>query len=105
MIESTSRLRVGLSVFRWALVLLVVMAWFLWTAAAVETPWIDGLADDGTGAVIMTALIAVPLLLALLAAQLHRFRDARRAVLLGWLAVLPLFAALLVAGYQISSTA
>ncbi|GAA3955884.1 hypothetical protein [Actinoplanes auranticolor] len=104
MAESSSPLRVGASVFRWATAILVVVAWFFWMAAAVESDWIDGLADNGTGAVIATALLAVPLLLALLAAMLHRFREARLAALLSWGASLPLFGALLAFGYHLTYT-
>lgn len=81
------------------------MAWFFWMAAVVESDWIDGLADDGTGPVIAAAVLAVPLLLALLVAMLRRFRGARRAVLLSWLAGLPLFGALLIAGHHLTYAA
>ena len=104
MAESSSPLRVGASVFRWATTILVVVAWFFWMAAAVESDWIEGLADNGTGAVTAAALLAVALLLALLVATLRRFREVRRAALLSWVATLPLFGALLVFGYHLTYT-
>lgn len=104
MTERPGALQVGGSVLRWATAILVGVTWFFWMAAAAESDWIDGLADDGTGPVIATAVLAAPLLLALLAAMLRRFHRARSAVLLSWLACLPLFGALLVAGHHLTST-
>jgi hypothetical protein len=105
MVESLGPLRVGASVLRWAGVILALVMWFFWMAAAVESDWIDGLADNGTGPVIATALLAAVLLLALLVAMLQRFRGARLAALLSWGATLPLFGALLTYGYHLTYNA
>ena len=95
-------MRTGMTVFGWALMLLIATALFFGTADAVEVPWMQRMGSNGTGTVIATAWMTAPLLLLLLVVALVRFRGARPAVLLGWVVSLPLFAALYVAAYDFS---
>ncbi|MBB2946783.1 hypothetical protein FB565_006551 [Actinoplanes lutulentus] len=93
----TSRLRTAGGTFTWALVIMVIAAWFFYMAAGSETAWMENLTDDGTGTAVATAAIVVPFLLVLLGVRLFLFRSARLAVVLGWAASLPLFLGLYLA--------
>lgn len=101
----TPRWRAAFTVFGWATAILVATACFFWTALAVEVPWMQRVGGHGTGTVTATFWLTAPFLVILLGAAFLRFRDARWAVLLGWSASLPLFAALYAAGYSYSHCA
>jgi hypothetical protein len=96
------RLRAGTTVFGWAMAILAAAAGLFWTADVTEVAWMEGMGGNGTGTVIATSWMAAPFLLVLLAVALVRFRNARSAVLLGWVASLPMAVALYVAAYSYS---
>ncbi|MFF0379102.1 hypothetical protein [Actinoplanes missouriensis] len=99
----TSRVRTATGTFTWAAVILLIASWFFFMAASVETPWIDNMTADGTGPLVVTIAMTVPFLLVLLGVRLFLYRTARTAVLLGWAASIPLFAALTVVAHDMVS--
>ncbi|MEV6348119.1 hypothetical protein [Actinoplanes sp. NPDC051851] len=99
MIENP-RLRSAGTTFTWAMVILVITVGFFWTAYVTEVPWMERMADDGTGTLIATALMAVPVLVVLGAVMHVRFPGQRPAAALGLLASLPVFGALYYVAYN-----
>ncbi|MEV0899888.1 hypothetical protein [Actinoplanes sp. NPDC049802] len=90
MISEERGLRVTASVFGRTLLVVAGALPFFYLAAAAEVGWMEGLADDGTGPVIGTALTWSVLLALFLGAMLYRFRGAKVAAATGWgLSLLP----------------
>lgn len=102
MIDQRRRVRVAGSVFGRTVLLLLGISALFFVADAVEVPWMEGLADKGTGTLIAVAAMGAGAMLLFLTAMLRRCREARFAAAAGWaLSLLPA-AGLLVAGYDYS---
>jgi hypothetical protein len=74
---------------------------FFYLAAGTENEWIDGLADNGTGAVFVTAGLWGIFLVLFLAAMLWRFPRGRGAAVGGWLLSLLPAGGLVFWGYSV----